>query len=395
MLEMMLLTRATEGSSLLSGWHKAATFHYDEADVTPDETSMGFQRTGVSLRAYDKNQNLIGEWLNENFGENEILAVPSDAGPITFYTELLEDADSTTLDANISLQFNYDQSGSVLRVRSISDWSDAQLRKLNFINFAVLAEVPDQLPKKITLLDSMFRDCYEFNSANVVSWDTSRIQSMAYAFYKCYSFNQPIGDWDVRNVKSMNNMMKNCEVLNQTINWKALSVTDLTETFANCVRFNGLMDGFEAPNVQIMNATFSTCPAFNRPLPSLDTSNVITMARLFQGCRSFNSVLSNWDTSKVESFEYAFSGALAFNQPLNHLDTSNVQDISSMFASGNFNQPIDQWDVSKVTAMQSMFQSNTSFNQDLSNWVLPINVNAINYDTGATAWQSDFKPQFS
>ena len=37
---------------------------------------------------------------------------------------------------------------------------------------------------------------------------------MSYMFNNCLTFNQPLDNWDVSNVKYMNHMFENCESFN-------------------------------------------------------------------------------------------------------------------------------------------------------------------------------------
>jgi surface protein len=50
--------------------------------------------------------------------------------------------------------------------------------------------------------------------------------------------------------------------------------------------------------------------------------------------------------------------------------------------------------VANVTDMSSMFQNATTFNQDLSGWNVANVTTYTDFDTGATAWQANYKPTF-
>lgn len=101
-----------------------------------------------------------------------------------------------------------------------------------------------------------------------------------------------------------------------------------------------------------------------------------------------------WDTSRLNDFSEMFKDCLRFDQPLNDWDVSGVTNFSSMFYGASvFNQPLDQWDVSQATTLSAMFRNAINFNQDLTKWdVERFATKPLNFDTGANAWQSDFKP---
>ena len=99
-----------------------------------------------------------------------------------------------------------------------------------------------------------------------------------------------------------------------------------------------------------------------------------------------------------------FSDATGFNQPIGNWDMSNVTSIDSMFRAFylspmNFNQPIGDWNTSSLTNMYRALWYNSSFDQDLSNWIVTGITNATdfmgnctlsttNYDRTLSGWSS-------
>jgi|GEM_PF-5615621 len=72
---------------------------------------------------------------------------------------------------------------------------------------------------------------------------------------------------------------------------------------------------------------------------------------------------------------------------ISHYDTSNVTYMAAMFTDSVINQPLDNFDTSKVISMDSMFQGATSFNQDLSQWCVPlIKSKPWYFDNNTTSW---------
>ena len=89
------------------------------------------------------------------------------------------------------------------------------------------------------------------------------------------SFNKPLNDWKVSNVRNMTNMFNFCVNFNQPLNnWN-------TSIF--------LFDLY----------IFLKYKHLNQPLNNWNVSNVITFEEMFQNCRNFNQPLNNWNTSKV------------------------------------------------------------------------------------------------
>ena len=63
------------------------------------------------------------------------------------------------------------------------------------------------------------------------------------------SFNQPIGNWDVSNVKSFSGMFSRAKSFNQPIgNWDVSNVADMSEMFENSI-FNQPLGNWNVSNV--------------------------------------------------------------------------------------------------------------------------------------------------
>ena len=96
-----------------------------------------------------------------------------------------------------------------------------------------------------------------------------------------------------------------------------------------------------------------------------------TLESLFESCNQLNDEnITKWNTSNITSMKSLFFGCSAFNQR------------------------ITPWDVAHVTNIDNMFASCSTFNQDLRMWSFPADTSRNNYDNGATAWRSDYRPNF-
>ena len=69
--------------------------------------------------------------------------------------------------------------------------------------------------------------------------------------------------------------------------------------FANAIKFNQPLNGWNTSSVTSMGGMFTDAKSFNQPLYRWDTSSVTDMMNMFLGARSFNQDLSKWNISKV------------------------------------------------------------------------------------------------
>lgn len=184
-----------------------------------------------------------------------------------------------------------------------------------------------------------FRQNTAFNNGNKsLTWNTSSLVNVKEIFYMS-SFNQDIGSWNTSNVKDMSHM------------------------FVQATSFNQDISNWDVSNVVNMDSMFSGATAFNNGEEPMawNTSSVTNMIMMFEEAKSFNADISNWDTKNVTSMRMMFNGASNFNngeEPGLSNRTLNW-DISSLDFSGGSFLPIN-----------GMFRNASSFNQDLSSWIV-------------------------
>ena len=244
----------------------------------------------------------------------------------------------------------------------------------------------------VTYMGAMFKYCDFFNQP-LDNWDVSNVKSMGEMFYGCHSFNQPLNDWNVSKVNYMSEMFKGCHSFNQPLgNWDVSNVESMNGMFMGCFSFNQPLNDWNVSKVRHMSWMFEGCSAFNQPLNNWNVSNVIDMGAMFYGCSAFNQPLNEWNVSNVKGMSQMFDGCDSFNQPLNNWDVSNVNGMRDMFhGCYSFNQPLGNWDVSKVISMSGMFSGCSAFNQPLSNW----NVSNVNNMGGMFSGCSAFNQPLS
>jgi len=100
--------------------------------------------------------------------------------------------------------------------------------------------------------------------------------------------------------------------------------------FSDVKAFNQPIENWDVRNVTNMSGMFSGAEDFNQPIGKWDVSNVTYMSFMFQIATVFNQPIGNWDVSNVTNMSLMFSGATAFNQDIGSWDVSNMFDINTM-----------------------------------------------------------------
>ena len=132
------------------------------------------------------------------------------------------------------------------------------------------------------------QDPIDFNDVDISNIDSFYDKNKG-GIFKYTDFKYiDISEWNVSNVKSMNNMFYMCEELE--------SVGDLSK--------------WDVSNVMSMRGMFSDCNKLKSfgDISSWDVSNVTDMGFMFKYCESFNQDISKWDVSNVTDMTYMFFG---------------------------------------------------------------------------------------
>ena len=117
-----------------------------------------------------------------------------------------------------------------------------------------------------------------WNGITVNNWNISNVKFMDNMFNGARVFNQPLDKWDTSNVKDMRYMFQNASSFNETLDsWNTSNVTSMTQMFSGCYNLTSL------------------------DLSSFNTSNVFIMNYMFYRCRSLTTILvgDGWNTDKV------------------------------------------------------------------------------------------------
>ena len=176
--------------------------------------------------------------------------------------------------------------------------------------------------------------------------------------------------------------------------------TTMFQAFYGCknMTFGSSIDKPDLSRVTDMSQMFRACSKFNEPIGNWDVSSVTKMVATFFNCPIFNQNLNDWDVSHVTTMSQIFRWCVKFNQPLDKWKVSNVTDMVAMFMScREFAQTLSPWDVSNVTDMNLMFAGCDAYDEDLSGWALnkcrvlqlPTGMSTTNYDKFLTHFASD------
>ncbi|MDQ6531278.1 BspA family leucine-rich repeat surface protein [Flavobacterium sp. LHD-85] len=282
---------------------------------------------------------------------------------------------------------NFNQNIGAWNVNNVRDFSNMFANAKLFNN----GESPDINNWKLksdeeVLVYGMFSQALNFNQP-IGNWNVSSVKSMQTMFQSAKNFNQNIGSWNTANVTSMNYMFSGSESFNQNIGaWNTGKVTDMNNMFTGAYNFNQNIGSWNVTNVISFKQMFGSANSFNNGGSpdinnwTLKPSGAIDMSQMFSGATGFNQPIGNWNTSAVTNMVNMFAYASNFDQNINTWDISKISSLNGMFlGAAKFNQNIGAWNVSNVTDFSIMFQYAYAFNNggspDINNWTLKSNGN--------------------
>jgi len=146
------------------------------------------------------------------------------------------------------------------------------------------------------------------------------------------------------------------------------AVTNLTNFYANCPKFNGDISNWPTTWVAI-NICFNGCSVFNQDIGSWDVSACPNFTTTFRNCAAFNQDISGWDTSSAVNMTTMFRDCTSFNQDLSGWDVSGVSRMENMFRGCTaFSADLSGWTTTALTRMTGIFLNCSSFNSNLGSW---------------------------
>ena len=216
-----------------------------------------------------------------------------------------------------------------------------------------------------------FQDMFyasQFNQ-DISAWDVSNSEGSMARMFSSTPFNQPIGNWNVSNVTSMREMFYQANSFNQDISfWDVSSVTDMTRMFYNASSFNQDLSSWNTYGVSGCENFCIFTSNWELPKPIFNSCNEES------GCEYPNPVYldENGITVKAQSWaevgqigyvgdvlytiadNNTYIGGVAAGATLTKYCTTLVTDMSNLFNSYP-NSYISTWDTSNVTNMERMF----------------------------------------
>ncbi len=203
------------------------------------------------------------------------------------------------------------------------------------------------------------RDAFGYFQERLLSieqWGSIAWSSMSGAFYSCGNMSYNATDVpDLSNVTDMSDMFYWCNKFNGDLSgWNTSNVTDMSWMFYNAHRFNGNIGTWNTANVTNMSYMFYHARDFNQDIGGWNTANVTNMEAMFYTADDFNQDIGNWNTAQVTSMRWMFNWAQRFNQNLGNWQLNSVVDISVMLeASGmrtdNYDQTLIGWNDNPAT----------------------------------------------
>jgi len=150
-----------------------------------------------------------------------------------------------------------------------------------------------------------------------------------------------LNEWNVSSVEYMDFMFSSTDVFDQPLqNWDVVNVTTMEAMFAGSL--------------------------FNHNIDSWDVSSVTNMERMFSGNENFNQPLGNWNVNNVTDMWAMFRLAQSFDQSLENWDISNVDEMGSVFQDTALST--ENYDETLISWANLSLQQNVQFDGGNSNY---------------------------
>ena len=153
-----------------------------------------------------------------------------------------------------------------------------EITSIGYLHY--IGSIEKDIPQPINMSNafSMFEDCNEVQSLDLLSWDMSSVKDMGWMFEGCSSLQSlNIYNWDVSSVENTSSMFCYCTSL-QSLN----------------------LAGWDVSNINNMEMMFLSCSSLQfLNLTNWDTKNLEYAANIFYDCSSLYSKYNTIDGRKL------------------------------------------------------------------------------------------------
>lgn len=180
----------------------------------------------------------------------------------------------------------------------------------------------------VTDTSYMFYNCTKFSEWGYQEdFNTSRVTNMNYMFYNCKLLGTAgSSDWDLSRVETMSHMFENSGTKYIYLgSQKTVSLKDITNMFNGCSILSSLdLSAIDTRNIKSINNILKDCTSLVDITfgPDFKTDNLTELVGVFQNCGSLRMLnIKNWNTDNVQNMSNLFNGCSS-------LTTINMQNFN-------------------------------------------------------------------
>ena len=219
----------------------------------------------------------------------------------------------------------------------ISYWDTRNITDMSYLFYKLYLFNDDITNWNVSNVQNMsYMFCYA-NSFNqpIGNWDVSNVKNMSYMFSRYNIFDHVI---------QKQRFLWKAKIVNQPIRFGINYIADTPNMHLNRYTFNQPIGDWAVENVKNMSDMFYGADNFNQPINNWTTHNVKNMKNMFKNARSFNQPINNWNVVNVENMSMMFYGASSFNQPIGNWNVAMLKNMYQIFYyASSFNQSISDW----------------------------------------------------